>query len=474
MAPSSSRSALGHTSELGVDVDRSLLRTSDQFTGSIGELVDGVPARAWAFTRPDAESDRHATTVAVFASDRIVLSPTLTLDAAIRFESMTGRADGATTGVRWRTWLPRAAIRWEFAENDRFTFVAGYRRAANRLNLNLLSVGDPAAPTATVTRWLSASPLAPPIIDPRAIVVDRVGPGTGGDPGFSGIDPDLKRPYTDEYVVGLESQRRGWLRLGLTGIARREANLIGAVDLGVPIGSYSRIGIPDPGHDFGDAGDDQILPVYNRLPSSFGRNQYLLTNPGQQAATAFALTLTAEGSTDRLFLLFGATASAANGAAANRGYDPLENDQDALGELFTNPNAATHARGRLFNDRAFTIKWTTVYRFPGNVHFGAIARYQDGQPSARLVVAQALNQGGEAVRAFPNGGNRFTFTGTLDLRVQKPFTIGPMRLDAIVDLYNLVTRSNEVEEYVVTGPAFRTPTAIEPVPSMHIGVRLTF
>jgi hypothetical protein len=47
-------------------------------------------------------------------------------------------------------------------------------------------------------------------------------------------------------------------------------------------------------------------------------------------------------------------------------------------------------------------------------------------------------------------------------------------MDAVLDVYNLITRSNEVEEYVVTGPDFRTPTAIEPVPSVHFGVRFTF
>ena len=164
----------------------------------------------------------------------------------------------------------------------------------------------------------------------------------------------------------------------------------------------------------------------------------------------------------------------ANGAAGNRGYGPLENDQDAVGEQFTNPNAATFARGRLFSDRAFTIKWTTVFRFPEDFHVGAIARYQDGQPFARLVIAPDLNQGTEAVRAYPNGHNRFTFTGTLDLRVQKGFTIGRTRFDAILDIYNLATRSNEVEEYVVTGPDFRTPTFIEPQHSVHLGLRLAF
>ena len=142
--------------------------------------------------------------------------------------------------------------------------------------------------------------------------------------------------------------------------------------------------------------------------------------------------------------------------------------------MFTNPNAATFARGRLFSDRAFTIKWTTVYRFPGDFRVGAIARYQDGQPFARLVIAPGLNQGAELVRAYPNGGNRFTFTGTLDIRVQKGFTVGTTRLDAIVDFYNLATRSNEVEEYVVTGPAFARRRPSSRRTAIHLGVRLTF
>jgi hypothetical protein len=465
-----SRGAVRHDTELGVNIDRATVRAKDQFTGSIGELVDSVPARVWAFTHPDHESHRRATTLAAFAGDRMSLSPTLTLDAGIRFESIAGGARGAATNVAWNTWLPHAIIHWEFAENAHVTLVGGYQRSANRLNLDLLSFGDPAGSTAVVTRWLAA-PFAAPIL---AAIVDRVGPGTGGDPDFSRLDPDLKRPHTDEFVLGLESLRRGWLRLGLMGIARRETNLIGALDVGVPIASYSTIGIPDPGHDFVGAEDDQILTAYSRLPSSYGRNQYLLTNPAQPTATAYALKLSAEGTTNRWFMLFGATASAAEGSAGNRGYGPLENDQDAAGEQFTNPNAGTFARGRLFSDRAFTIKWTTVYRFPRDLRVGAIARYQDGQPFARLVIAPGLNQGPEAVRAYPNGGNRFTFTGTLDIRVQKGFTVGKARVDGIVDFYNLATRSNEVEEYVVTGPDFRTPTFIEPPHSVHVGVRLMF
>ena len=220
--------------------------------------------------------------------------------------------------------------------------------------------------------------------------------------------------------------------------------------------------------------DDRTLTIYNRLPSSFGQDSYLVTNTGQPAAEVYGLRMSLEHTSKRLFLLFGATASAALGSGGNRGYGPLENDQDIPGEIFTTPNGNSYARGRLFADRAFTIKWTTLYRLPADITVAGIARYQDGQPFSRMVVVPNLNQGVEAVQSYPNAGSRYTFTGTFDLRVQKGLTVGTTRIDAIVDAYNLFTRNNEVDEYVVSGPLFRTPTFIQPPRSLHVGLRLTF
>ena len=271
VVPAASSGLLRHITELGVNLDHASVKTSGQFAGSIGELVDSAPARVWVYTHPNSESKRQSTTFSAFVRDTISLTPTWTLDAGLRFESVTGSSDGAATDVTWYSFLPRAVLQWEFADRAH-ALVFGYRRSANPLSLDLLSFGDPAGPTAAVTRW-SAAP------GPLTAVVDQVGPGTGGDPAFSRIDPDLKRPYTDEWVVGIESRRQDWLRFSLTGIARREANLVGVVDTGVPIESYSIIGIPDPGRDFVTDADDQVLEIYNRLPSSFAQNSTSLPIP---------------------------------------------------------------------------------------------------------------------------------------------------------------------------------------------------
>ena len=102
------------------------------------------------------------------------------------------------------------------------------------------------------------------------------------------------------------------------------------------------------------------------------------------------------------------------------------------------------------------------------------ARYQDGQHFARLVVAPNLNQGAELVRAFGNGETRFTFTGTVDARLQKGFTRPGFKADLLLDAFNLLNLVYEVEEVTVSGPTSRQTSAIQPPRAVHLGVRFSF
>jgi hypothetical protein len=275
-------------------------------------------------------------------------------------------------------------------------------------------------------------------------------------------------------VIGIETHPTTALRLSLVGLARWESNLIGVVNTGIGSSAYTIVNIPDPGLQLLNPVDDQVLPVSNRVPSSFGQDRYLLTNPSEDRATSQSIVLSADVNTEHVLFGFSAAANQTDAPAANRGFGPLENDQDIVGELFVDPNAAILPRGRLFNDRAYTMKIMSVLRLPADVRVGVAARYQDGQPFARMVVVPGLNQGAELVRGIPNGASRFTFTETLDARVQKGFSIGSNRLDLIVDAFNLLNTQNEVEEQVVGGAAFREVTAIQPPRSFHVGLRVSF
>jgi hypothetical protein len=452
---------------LGVEYASVAVRSDPVADTIVGETIDGIPARVWLSTSPAIASHRAATTISAVATDRLELSSRVEVDAGVRFESAHGRAQGAIGGIRWYTLLPNVAFRWHVGGRLVRTFFTGYRRSANQLTLDLLEHGDPAAPVSQVYRWNGS-------LDDRDTLVARVGPGTAGDPGFSVIDAQLRRPQTDEFVIGVDSRITQTWRLEVAGIARRESSLISLVNVGVPPSRYRMFTIADANADLVNPADDQQLPVYERLADSFGHDRYLLTNGDANVATMGAVVITAHAHTGRLFMSIGATAAAVVGPGGNRGFRANENDQDAIGELLINPNASTNARGRLFSDRAYTIKWTTVYKLPADVRVGLIARYQDGQPFSRIVVVPELAQGAEAIQAFANGRSRFAFTGTLDLRLTKGIALGTARLEAVLDIYNLLDLKKEVEEYVVTGPRFRATTAVQPPRAAHVGLRMIF
>jgi hypothetical protein len=457
----------GQKLQAGVDIDAAQSKSAPGFNGVIAELVGGLPGRLWQYAVPAQTSRRHSTTIAAFASARLSKGGRAALDVSLRYESLVAAADGAVQGVNWSTWLPRAAFRWSVDARHRVGFFGGFARSAFQLPLANLAWGDPASPRADIFRWTGGS------TDPTLGTSPRLfsaGPG-----GTGRIDPDLRRPYSDDLVVGVEAQPLAGLRLQLAGVGKWEKRLLGVVNQSGLAPAYSTVPIADPGLDLLAPSDARVLPVANLvLPTTPYRFDDVLVNAPGLTARRLGVKLTTEVTVGRFYMLLAGTAYLAEGVAASQGFHGTENDQGLLGDVLLDPNAALYSRGRLFGDRAFTGKLTTVYRFPSNTTLGAIARYQDGQPFARLLVVPGLNQGPELVRAFPNGESRFTFTGTLDVRAQKEFAVGGHRLAVVVDAYNLVNLAEEVEERVVKGPAYRTPTAIQPPRAVRVGARVTF
>jgi hypothetical protein len=186
--------------------------------------------------------------------------------------------------------------------------------------------------------------------------------------------------------------------------------------------------------------------------------------------------LAAEKGRGPLRLLLGAAAYRSEASSAWRGFRAGENDQGLLGELFDDPNAGSYARGRLFFDRNYVIKLAGRYAGPHALRLSAVARYQDGQPFARLVVVSDLRQGADFVHAVPEGRHRFSYTLTVDARVEKDFRLKEAELGVVAEAFNLLDARQSVEEDVVTAPAFRERRArfVQPPRALRLGLRLAF
>jgi len=439
---------------------------------AFGELVNDVPARVWGVSSAGQESQRNSTTLGAFVTDRLALGNAVTLTAALRLDFDHGSADRAADSISWATLLPRAHARWR-PRNGAFSITGGYGWYAHRLPLGYLAIGDPAAASGTMYRWddrngdrsWNSSELTP---------VAAVGfCCAGGD--ASRIDDGLRRPVTREFRIGGEHTIARW-RIGITGLDRREDHLVTVVNTGVTPADYTVSYVDDPGVDIAGLQGSAPLPIYNRRPESALDDRYLLTNTPAPPSRFQSVDIVLENEvSNRWFVRFGGSAYRSEGVGASRGYRSDENDQGFLGEAFVTPNAQTYARGRLFYDRAFIMK--VMGGYTARIVSGAfVARYQDGQPFSRLVLADGLTQGRDMVQAYGRGGQRFTYTVTLDARVAADWRFGGGRRAAglVFEAFNLLNMANEVEEDVVTGPAFRTITAVQPPRVLHVGIRVTF
>jgi len=435
------------------------------------ELVGGVPARVWEFGRRDAASRWSATELAAHLGDRVRLTDRLLVQAEGRLESTRAESAAGSGHISWLTLSPRLHARLRLDGSGRLALFGGWGRLRHRLPLRLLAFGDPTAPAALVSRWLDDGDRSFTATE-RGPAVAQAGPGASG----SSIDPGLAAPRTDELVAGLEARLGGRATVRLTGIHRRGRRLVESVNVGAPAAAYRSFTVPDPAGDLLNPADDQQLPIYDRLPASFLADRSVLTNPPAHTTLNEAVELVLELRPARgLEVRVGATAHRSDGSAAGRGFRPDENDPGLPGERFDDPNADTFGYGRLFFDRAYTIKIAAWYHHRRRgPRLGAVARYQDGQPFARLVLSPGLEQGAEAVRAIPDGRSRFAYTFTLDARAEQGLGLGRTRLSAVVEGFNLLGTAHEVEEDVFSGPGYRIPIAQQPPRAVRLGLRLDF
>jgi hypothetical protein len=456
-----------HALRFGLSAERIRESSSIVTLPVVGESVSGLPARVWEPQVPDVPSNRGLTDAAFYLADRIAFGNTFVLDAGVRAETMYGSARGAERGLRWGTIVPRLAFRWQPSV---FTVFGGVGEYVAANPLTLLTYGDPGTVAFDVHRWNDVNGNGAVDSGEAGILVAR----RGRNRTIASIDGGLEPPISREWSVGAEF--RPTPRSTLAGVLtiRRTRNLVGSVNDGVPFSSYRLFTVPDIGEDEGQPADDQELPIFERRPETFGDDRYRLTNPPGAKATygGIEITWTIEGA--RWNMLFGATAYRTRGWGGDLGFGPLENDQLVIGDHYENPNMSDNVPGSFIFDRSYVGKWSGSYRAPGDVRAAFAVRYQDGQPFTRYVIAPDLAGGPEVVHAYRMGRTRFTYTATVDARLEKGITVGRRRAAIRLDIFNLTNHANEVEEDVVSGPSFRRSTAVQPPVTLRLGFSVQF
>jgi hypothetical protein len=463
---------LRHHPEFGATASWTGVKREAPGSSLLGELVDGEPARAWEYTSDGGTSRWGGSEAALWGTDEIAITPRIDVDLGLRASTAGASREGAN--IRWNTLSPSILGTYRAINNGWLTFLAGYAEYDARLPLNYLAFGDPHALTGSVHRWNDVNADRIPQTNEVGVTIAAVGPCCANGRA-NVIDDELRAPRMKEIRAVLQTKLGEHIILRLGGTDRRQYNLPQVVNLANVPENYVLTHVDDHALDILVEEDDQLLPIWNRVPASFNTDSYVLQNVDHNSARNHGMDLVLERPFDgRWGMLIGGTAHKSEGIGGNRGYLATENDQGVLGEIFSDANAQTNSRGRVFFERGYVAKWSAMYQLPYGIRGGSVARYQDGQHFSRVVIAHDLNQGTEFVPALPRGLTRFTYTFTLDTRLEKQLLVGGRRAAVILDVFNLLNTNNEIEEDEVTGPNFRQPTAVQPPRTVRLGLRVTF
>jgi hypothetical protein len=466
-APADRRTAgLNHSLRALVELRRTDATAVVIGASTVGELAAGLAARVWSAELPSTGSQRHLNSAVVALNDDIALSRRLTLTLGVRGDLSSASASGAARSISWRSASPLAALRW--APNW-LTMTAGFRRYARQLSTDLAAFGDPGEPLVNVYRWTDVNANDRVDNGEQGTLVARAGRA----PSVAGIADDLHASHTDEFALRAERRLGASQYIRVSATVRRESDIVRSVNTGAPLSAYRAIAVANEIQDPKRARDG-LLTVYDRLPASFGQDFYVLDNAPGEGARYRGLEISWEMRSRRWFSMLGASAYESSGLGGNRGFRVDEADQGVIGELLENPNAESVADSRLFFDRAYVLKWSTIYRGPRGFTAGITARYQDGQPFARLVLVPELAQGPEVVASDYSVATRFSFTGTIDAHLAQTFGVSGRRVTATLDVFNLSNLADEVEEYSVSGATFRNSTAMQPTRTVRAGLRFEF
>jgi hypothetical protein len=426
------------------------------------ESLNGVSARQWTYS--GASPSRLAETRAGFSlglgyalSDRVRLSGSVWLQH-VTVNDRDGERILGSTKV-----LPE--LRFEWRKSDTTRLYAEASIDTPPVPLASFEAAASSAPSAVARLWRDANHDGVATPAEIGIEVARRGPGS------LTVDPDLALPTMRRVIVGFRTKVRG-VGIHATAFARRDRDLIEtALD---PQGSeIARVrNLPDPSGDILGSSDDQLLPIVEESLRSFTQSKYLLTNPADHDALGEGAELGFETNAKHVHWGLVGAAFRDSGRGGNRSLRVGENDFGVVGESFDRTNADTYGYGRLFFDRAYSLRMYLTANDVRGFTFGAIGRYDDGQPFARLVIQNDLPQGPDFVQAIPRGRARLHYTLSVDARLARRFKVGEAGVEISASVFNALGSQFEAEEQVVWQADYRRITMVQPPRAFVIGVRI--
>ena len=456
-----------HDFKIGVQYNKGGLEAKTGYCGGGYYLdYDGYPYLL--YTQQQYMYGGKVDRIGIFIDDSISIGDRLTVNLGFRFDYQNAnypafprldgwnetseKADGIDDLITWNVFSPRIGIAYQLTPDGKTLFKAHYGRYYDALHIGNFSVPGPG-----VTDWYGYE-----WWDGAWDLFDYV----PGEIGYI-MDPDLKNPYGEQLFIGLERELFTDSSVGAMYINKTEGNPIGFEGRNAEYVDVQRVS-PDNG---------QTYTVFNRI-SDPGVEETWQTNPEGYGQKYKGFILFFEKKYSQGWMM---NTSVTWSHSTGLTMDAHSTWQDQIAEYTSgfgvDPNELINGEGDLQHDKRWVVKFSGGYTLPWDIFFAAYFTYQTGRPRPTFVRIYGLRQGRTTILAEPRGDARYPSFYTLQLRLQKQFTLHKsLRLKVMLDLFNATNddkfrllRSNDR-----WSEDFNTNWGLPDPRSVQLGLKLEF
>ncbi len=386
------------------------------------------------------------------------------------------RIEGASGVVSWLGIAPRLGVNYRLTEDGRTHVRMSAGRYLHQLGLSVPGYANPNARSSAKFRFEDRNFNG--LVDDGE--VDFRSPLSVFIPVRNEVDPDLKQPSADELTFGIHREMRWGVTVGLTGILRRENDLIEDTDVGVPASAWRAVSHIDPGRDFVRGTDDDApITLWLQDPATLGQSRFRLSNPGIGSSYRGLILEARKRYASGWQLLASVTVSRSIGWLPGP-EDQIDEGTGFPGELFNSPNHGASHQGRTFWDRPFIARLSGSYRLPWGFSVAGSLRAHSGWPNYRSVIftetldGEPLPQGSTEVVVEPPGAARSPAVPLVDFRLDHHLVLPrDAEFSTYLDVFNALNLNNVVGEGS-RDDAFGAVVGILPPRVARVGVRLRF
>lgn len=269
------------------------------------------------------------------------------------------------------------------------------------------------------------------------------------------IDPDLKAPYINEAVLGLERRVTNDIGASVNVLYRETKRLFFPYNRAVdPVTDYTAVPVTDPGPDgeLGTADDGITVNAYSLNEDKLAAIDYYVTTQNGYKESYRGVEFSLRKKFSHHWL---AQASVSYGRSNVK--LPITAVNDPNNRVFEDDVVA-------WNDCPWIVKVIGSYELPLGITVGGFFNYRSGMPSQRYLLFDGVNQGEVNVEFEKFGTHRYPSMTILDLRLSKVFNARKLgTFEVMADVFNSLNAHTALDwEQEVTSGLHSVYTILAP------------